>query len=179
MRLLESRPDSVLWLLKSSEAAERNLRREAASRDVDPARLIFAGGKPLAEHLARLRQADLVLDTLPYNAHTTASDALWAGVPVLTCIGTTFAARVAASLLQAAGMPDLITHSLEDYAALALELARDRDRLRRYRRHLDDNRRTMPLFDIDRYARNIETAYRDMWNTWRRSENAGPGRRRP
>jgi protein O-GlcNAc transferase len=168
MRLLKAMPDGVLWLYKSNESMATNLRREAAARGVDPERLIFAPRKPLPEHLARLRQADLFLDTLPCNAHTTASDALWAGVPVLTCIGRTFAARVAASLLHAAGMPDLVTSSPEEYEALALKLATEREQLGNYRRYLEANRRTMSLFDMGRFTRNIETAYRGMWETWSR-----------
>jgi protein O-GlcNAc transferase len=122
----------------------------------------------LSDHLARLRQADLFLDAFPCNAHTTASDALWAGVPVLTCVGRTFAARVAASLLHAAGMPDLVTSSPEEYEALALKLATEREQLGNYRRYLEANRLTLPLFDIGRYTQNIETAYRCMWGTWLR-----------
>ena len=125
MRLLHQVEGSVLWLLGDNEGAERNLRKEAQRRGIDPSRLVFAGRLPPAEHLARHRLADLFLDTLPYNAHTTASDALWAGLPVLTCKGEAFAGRVAASLLHAVGIPELITSNLEDYQTLALKLARD------------------------------------------------------
>src|SRR6185503_7464420 len=132
---------------------------EAQARDIDPVRLVFAPRLKLPEHLARHRLADVFLDTLPYNAHTTASDALWAGLPVVTCLGTTFAGRVAASLLTAIGLPELITHSLEDYEALALKLATDTHLLRATREKLERNRLTTPLFDTKRFTKHIETAY--------------------
>ena len=123
---LKATADSVLWLSEANPTAQANLRREAEQCGVAAQRLIFAPRMPdVADHLARQRQADLFLDTLPYNAHTTACDALWAGVPVVTCLGTTFVGRVAASLLKAVGLDELITRSLEDYEALALKLARD------------------------------------------------------
>ena len=126
MRLLSATPGSVLWLSEANATAQANLRREAEQSGVEAQRLIFAPRLPdVADHLARQRQADLFLDTLPYNAHTTACDALWAGVPLLTCLGTTFVGRVAASLLKAIGLDELITHSLDDYEALALKLAHD------------------------------------------------------
>jgi protein O-GlcNAc transferase len=125
MRLLRKVDGSVLWLLRANAAAEENLRREAAARGVDPMRLVFAEQIVLSEHLARHRLADLFLDTLPYNAHTTASDALWAGLPVLACLGNSFAGRVAASLNHAVGLPELVTQSLDEYEALALQLARN------------------------------------------------------
>src|SRR5674476_988124 len=124
MRILKQVESSVLWLLEDNPTAASNLRKEAVARGVNPERLIFAKRLPLAEHLARHRLADLFLDTLPYNAHTIASDALWAGLPILTCLGAAFAGRVAASLLQAIGIPELITSNLEKYQALALKLAR-------------------------------------------------------
>ncbi len=123
MRLLNAAKGSVLWLLRDNDAAEHSLRAAAAARGIDPDRLVFAARLPLADHLARHRAADLFLDTLPFNAHTTASDALWAGLPFLTCTGATFAGRVGASLLTAVGLGDLITHSLADYEALAQRLA--------------------------------------------------------
>ena len=127
----------------------------------------------LEDHLARHRLADLFLDTLPYNAHTTASDALWAGLPVVTCQGHAFAGRVAASLLKAVGLPELVTHSLADYEALALRLAdRCRRCCKRIRDKLARNRLTHPLFDTDRFRRNIEAAYLRMWETWQRGEPA-------
>src|SRR6185295_18710123 len=129
MRLLKSVPDSVLWLLEDNEAAKRNLGLAAAERGIDPARMIFAPRVRSPVHLARHRLADLFLDTIPYNAHTTASDALWAGLPVLTCRGTQFDGRVAASLLETIGLTELVTHSIEDYESLALALTRDPARL--------------------------------------------------
>jgi protein O-GlcNAc transferase len=164
MRLLAAVPASVLWLLRDNAGAETNLRGEALARGVAPARLVFADRVRLDAHLARYRLADLFLDTLPYNAHTTASDALWAGVPVLTCQGATFAGRVAASLLQAIGLPELVTHGLADYEATALRLATDPARLGAIRRKLGQNRRTHPLFDTDRFRGHIETAYATMWD---------------
>ncbi len=162
MRLLLRVDGSVLWLLRANAAVERNLRGEAAARGVDPARLIFAPRASNAEHLARHRLADLFLDTLLYNAHTTASDALWMGLPVVTCAGQSFASRVAASLLSAIGMPELITHTLDDYEALALKLATTPALLRDIRLKLAENRLTTPLFDTRRFRRHIESAYRTM-----------------
>ena len=120
--------------------------------------------------LARLKQADLFLDSLPYNAHTTASDALWAGLPLLTCRGTSFPGRVAASLLNAAGLPELVTESLEEYGRLALALARDNNRLAALKQKLAHNRLTCPLFDTDRFRRNLESAYTMMWRAWKNGE---------
>ena len=168
MRLLAAVPGSVFWLLRDNDGAERNLRREAAARGVDPARLVFADRTSLADHLARHRLADLFLDTLPYNAHTTASDALWAGLPVVTCLGQAFAGRVAASLLNAIGLPELVTHNLADYEALALRLATDPAALQAARTKLEANRLTQPLFDTERFRCNIEAAYLRMWETWQR-----------
>jgi protein O-GlcNAc transferase len=172
MRLLAKVPGSVLWLLRDNPGAERNLRDEAEKRGVDPARLVFAGRAKLEDHLARHRLADLFLDTLPYNAHTTASDALWTGLPVVTCQGNAFAGRVAASLLKAIGLPELVTHNLGDYEALALRLATDAAMLQRVRETLAGNRLSHPLFDTDRFRRGIEAAYTRMWQTWQRGEAA-------
>jgi protein O-GlcNAc transferase len=171
MRLLRGLPQSVLWLLDDNAAATRNLRREAAERGVDPARLIFAPRVPLAEHLARQPLADLFLDTLPVNAHTTASDALWAGLPVLTCQGATFAGRVAASLLHAAGLPELIAENPVEYEELAFALAADPERLGGVRARLTAQRASCPLFDTERYRRSLEAAYVLMWQ---RAENRLP-----
>ena len=170
MRLLHQVEGSVLWLLVTNEGAERNLRKEAQRRGIDPSRLVFAGRLPPAEHLARHRLADLFLDTLPYNAHTTASDALWVGLPVLTCKGQAFAGRVAASLLHAVGIPELITSNLEDYQTLALKLARDPALLAEIKAKLVRHRNTYPLFNTERFARHIEAAYTTMWETWQRGE---------
>jgi protein O-GlcNAc transferase len=162
MRLLAQEPHSVLWLLEHEALARRNLQRSAEARGIDAARLVFAPRVAHAEHLARHRLADLVLDTLPYNAHTTASDALWAGVPVVTCLGATFAGRVGASLLNAVGLPELITRDLSAYEALALKLAKDRNFLSAIREKLGNNRLTHPLFDSARTCRHIEAAYERM-----------------
>ena len=163
MRLINSVDDSVLWLLRDNEAAERNLRKEAQARGVDPQRLVFAPRQRLPEHLARHRVADLFLDTLPVNAHTTASDALWAGLPVLTCAGSTFAGRVAGSLLHAVGLPELVTDSLEEYESLALRLANEPELLGSIRETLIRNRASAPLFDTDRFRCHMEEAYTRMW----------------
>jgi predicted O-linked N-acetylglucosamine transferase (SPINDLY family) len=173
-RVLKKVPASVLWLLESNALARRNLRREAERRGVDPDRLVFAPIKPIAEHLARHRHADLFLDTLPCNAHTTASDALWAGLPVLTCAGDTFAGRVAASLNTAIGLPELIAPSLDGYERLAIELARAPQRLKELRAKLTADRESAPLFDIAAYVRHIEAAYARMVDIWRAGEKPRP-----
>ena len=165
-RLLAAVPGSVLWLLEANDGVKANLRRESRSRGIDPDRLVFAPRRALPDHLARHRVADLFLDTLPYNAHTTASDALWAGLPVLTCAGQTFAGRVAASLLSAVGLPELITETLSEYEALALKLATEPALLLAMRARLRKNQVTAALFDIQRYTRNIEAAYTGMWCRW-------------
>ena len=162
MRILKKVEGSVLWLLEGNPAAARNLRKEAGQRGVNAERLVFAEPMPLAEHLARHRAADLFIDTLPYNAHTTASDALWAGVPVLTCIGKAFAGRVAASLLNAIHLPELITSTQEEYEALAIELATHPDRLGQIRLKLEKNRLTTPLFDSRLFTRHMENGYLQM-----------------
>jgi protein O-GlcNAc transferase len=159
MRLLAAVDGSVLWLLRDNAVAEGNLRKAAAACGIDPGRLVFAGKLELDRHLARYRLADLFLDTLPYNAHTTASDALAAGLPLVTCLGETFSGRVAASLLSAVGLPELITHSLADYEALALKLARDGKYLADVRSRLAQNRKSFPLFDTNRFRQHIEAAY--------------------
>ncbi|MBI2313375.1 MAG: tetratricopeptide repeat protein [Betaproteobacteria bacterium] len=166
MRLLKAVPGSVLWLLESNHWAAQNLRREAQSRDVDPERLIIAPKLPLARHLARLRAADLFLDTLPYNAHTTASDALWVGLPVLTCAGEAFPSRVAGSLLTAAGLPELVTYSMDEYESLARRLAQRPEDLVMLREKLIRNRSTAALFDTPGFARHLEAAYSLMWENY-------------
>ena len=143
-RLLQQVEGSVLWLLQTSELAMRNLRDEASARGIDPARLIFAPKMEISRHVARHRLADLFLDNLPVNAHTAASDALWVGLPVLTCLGHSFIGRVAASLLRAVGLPELVTTSLDEYEALALRLAQDPAQLRAIRQRLEANRLTHP-----------------------------------
>lgn len=162
MRLLQQVPGSVLWLYVTDEIAAQNLRNEAQVRGVDPDRLVIAGNLPLPQHLARLQQADLFLDTLPCNAHTTASDALWAGLPLLTCAGQSFAARVASSLLHALDLPELVTSSLAEYEARALALATDAAALTAIRNKLQENKKTSSLFDSEACTRKLEQAYRAM-----------------
>lgn len=162
MRLLRAVEGSVLWLLGTSEAAERNLRAEAARRGVEPARIVFAPRMPVPEHLARHALADLFLDTFIVNAHTTASDALWAGLPVLARPGKSFVSRVSASLLVAAGLPELVAASADDYEAEALQLARDPARLATLRSQLQHDPARLQLFDTQRYVRHLEEAYRRM-----------------
>lgn len=159
MRLLAAVPESVLWLASADASVQRNLRAEAERREVAPERLVFSPRIRYAEHLARLQLADLFLDTLPFNAGTTASDALWAGVPVLTCAGRAFSARMAGSLLRALGLPELITGNLATYEARALELASNPAALSELRARLASNRTTHPLFDTRRFTRHLEQVY--------------------
>jgi predicted O-linked N-acetylglucosamine transferase (SPINDLY family) len=159
MRLLDRVDGSVLWLLRSNRWAEQNLRREAEARGIAADRLVFGDHLPHAEHLARLRHADLFLDTFNVNAHTTASDALWAGVPLVTLAGRQFAARVGASLLHAIGLPELVTATEQDYEALILALASQPERLASLRATRAANRLTHPLFDTARYTANLEAAF--------------------
>ena len=166
MRILRQLDGSVLWLFEDNASAATNLKKEAARRNVSPDRLIFAEYMPLPEHLARHRLADLFLDTLPYNAHTTASDALWAGLPVLTRIGETFPGRVAASLLNAIGLPALITATPQEYEDLAVALARNPGELTALKRKLADNRLTTPLFDTTLFKSHIEAAYTAMYERY-------------
>ena len=162
MRILQKTKNSLLWLLGNEKLFVDNLSAEAAKHGIDPARLVFAPSLPLNPHLARLALGDLFLDTLVSNAHTTASDALWAGLPLLTRLGHTFQGRVAASLLGAVGLPELVAESLEEYETLALGLARDPGRLRGYRARLAQNRSSAPLFDTARTTRHIEAAFETM-----------------
>ena len=162
MRILSALPGSVLWLVESEPVASDNLRREAAARGVDPARLVFAPRVPLERHLARVRRADLFLDTMPYNGHATTSDTLLAGVPGITVVGDTFAGRVSASLLRAAGLPELACESLDGYEALALRLAREPGMLHALRERLSATRGSQPLFDTAGFARNLEQAFAAM-----------------
>jgi predicted O-linked N-acetylglucosamine transferase (SPINDLY family) len=164
MRILNAVPDSVLWLLEANRWAAENLKREAAVRGIAPERLIFAPVAPLADHLARYRIADLALDTYPYTSHTTGSDALWAGCPLVTLSGSTFAARVAGSLLYNAGLPELITESLDAYEVLILDLARNRARLDELRGRLQSNRDSCALFDAPRFVRHLEQAFDLAWS---------------
>ena len=167
MRILTQVEHSVLWLLEDNASAAINLRKEAVARGVNAERLIFAKRIPPPEHLARHRLANLFLDTMPYNAHTTASDALWAELPVLTCIGGTFAGRVAASLLSAINLPRLITTTLEGYEQMAVELATHPEKLAAIKRKLAEHRLTTPLFDTKLFTRRIEAAYAAMYERYR------------
>lgn len=166
MRILKQVDGSVLWLLEDNPTASANLRKESEARGLSVERLIFAKRMPLPEHLARHRAADLFLDTLPYNAHTTASDALWAGLPVLTRVGEAFAGRVAASLLNAIDIPELITTTQDQYEALAVELAANPKRLKKIGEKLARNRLTKPLFDTELFTKHIEDAYVQMYERY-------------
>jgi predicted O-linked N-acetylglucosamine transferase (SPINDLY family) len=167
IRILKKVEGSVLWLFESDAKAASNLRQKVLTSGVNPERLIFAKRVPLlGEHLARYRSADLFLDTLPYNAHATASDALWVGLPVLTCLGETFAGRVAASLLSATDLPELVTTTPEAYEVLAIELATHPDRLKAIKQKLAKNRLTAPLFDSELFTKHIQTAYIAMYERY-------------
>jgi protein O-GlcNAc transferase len=171
MRLLRAVEGSVLWLLAHDRAAVDNLKRAAQTRGVLPDRLVFAPFvEDAAEHLARLALADLFLDTLPYNAHSAGADALWAGVPIVSVIGSTFAGRVGASLLAAVGLPELVTQSLRDYEALARKLASEKDMLTALKVRLARNKGTHPLFDTARFTKNLEAAFLAMWERQQRGE---------
>lgn len=174
MRILHAVPDSVLWLYRMDRRIEPRLRQEAVKHGISPERLVFAPPQLLPEHLCRHALADLFLDTFPCNAHTTGSDALWAGLPLLTCLGTTFAGRVAASLLHAVGLPEMVMPTHEAYRAKAIELANAPNELARQREHLRVARTNAPLFDIDRYRRDIEDAYRTMHERQMRREPPMP-----
>ncbi len=171
MRILRAVPGSVLWLVQGTPTIGENLRREAARRGVEAERLIFAPKLPYPLHLSRLRLADLFLDSLPFNAGATASDALWSEVPVVTCAGEAFASRMAGSLLRAVGLPELITHNVADYEALAMRLATNPAALADVRARLASNRTTCALFDTDRFRRHIEAAYVTMWDRYQRGES--------
>jgi protein O-GlcNAc transferase len=170
MRVLKAVPDSVLWIFAESTAARENLTREASIRGIDAERLIFASRQPYSLHLARLGLADLFLDTFPFNGGTTASDALWARVPVITCSGSAFAARMAGSLLRAIGLPDLVTCTLQDYETLAISVASDRAKLAERRNRLACNSRHSSLFDSARLCGHLEAAYVAMWQRVQRGE---------
>ena len=164
IRILQAVPNSVLWLYEDNLPAKRNLSAEASKRGLHADRLVFARRMPHAEHLARYQLADLFLDTFPYGAHTTASDALWAGLPVLTRAGKSFASRVAASLLHATGIPELITYSVEDYESLAVALANNPKRIAGLKARLTANRDTCPLFDTPLFTRHVESAYQEAYD---------------
>ena len=167
MRILRRVPGSVLFLLAANETAENNLRKEARQQGVEPGRLVFGVRTAFPEYLARYRTADLFLDTLPYNAGATAGDALWTGLPVLTCAGESFAGRIGASLLTALEMPELITAGQEQYEQLAVELATDPERLAEIRQRLAQKRLTAPLFDTRLFVRHLEAAYSKIYERYR------------
>jgi predicted O-linked N-acetylglucosamine transferase (SPINDLY family) len=167
MRILARVEAGVLWMLTDDPSAMRHLRAAARAAGISEARLIFAGQMPPPLHLARHRAADLFLDTLPYGAHTTASDALWAGLPVLTRTGASFAGRVAASLLRAVGVSELITANSKDYEEMAVALATQPERLRGLRRQIAANRMTCPLFDAATFARQLESGYAQIYEQYR------------
>lgn len=162
MRILDSVPKSVLWLIEDNPSASKNLRLEAVKRGVSEERVIFAERIPLPEHLARHRLADLFLDTIPYNAHTTASDSLWAGLPVLTCVGESFPGRVAASLLYAIDLPEMVVDDIREYERLAIELAKNPSELEVVRAKLLINKANSPLFNTPLFTKNLESLYIEM-----------------
>jgi protein O-GlcNAc transferase len=163
MNILKQVSESVLWLSSGNKIAEENLKREAEARGVKSERLIFAKLLPKDEHLSRLKLADLALDTRIVNGHTTTSDALWAGIPVITLQGNHFASRVSSSILAAIGIPELITCTLAEYEALAVRLALNALELKEIRQKIARNRISEPLFDTPRFVKNLETAYKEMW----------------
>jgi len=164
IKILEEVPQGVLWLQQVSETAQRNLRKAAEDRGIQADRIVFAEKLPSkGDHLARLSLADLVLDTVAFNGHTTTTDALWAGIPVVTLQGSHFASRVSSSILTAIGLPELVTHSTKDYQALAIELATNPGALTKIQDKLLENRLKAPLFDTPRFVKNLEKAYKEMW----------------
>ena len=167
MRILKTIDHSVIWISLENELAISNLRMEAEKRGISSSRLIFAPRtKTIEEHLARYSLADLFLDTLPYNAHTTSSDALWAGLPVLTCTGESFASRVAASLLSSIDLPELITTTQAEYEAKAIELAMNPAKLKAIKDKLESNRLTTALFDTPRFTKHIEAAFMKIYERY-------------
>ena len=163
MRILNAAEGSVLWLFEDNNLATESLKNEAEKRGIDSNRLVFAKRMFLPEHLARHQQADLFLDTFPYNAHTTASDALWAGLPIITLMGESFASRVAASLLYAINLPELVTTSRAEYELLAIELATNPLKLNSIKQKLTKNRLTTPLFNAQLFTKNLEATYMQMY----------------
>jgi predicted O-linked N-acetylglucosamine transferase (SPINDLY family) len=166
MRILQRVPQAVLWLFAGNRWAEDNLRQAAQEHGVAAARLVFAAGLPKPQHLRRLQLVDVALDTRIYNGHTTTSDALWAGVPVVTLMGRHFASRVSASCLEAIGMPELVTHTLAQYEELAVALANECERVAELKSKLARNRGHEPLFDTRRFTRNLERAYQQAWENY-------------
>jgi predicted O-linked N-acetylglucosamine transferase (SPINDLY family) len=166
MRILKAVEESILFLYVGNELAEENLKKEAEARGINSSRLVFGGRMPNDEYLARYKSCDLFLDTFPYNAGTTASDALWAGIPVLTLKGQSFASRVAASLLNAIGLPELITNTQAEYEALAIELSMNHQKLADIKLRLANNRLIAPLFDTPLFTKNLEAAYITMYERY-------------
>jgi len=166
MRIMRATPDSVLWLLETNRWAAENLRRSATEHGVAAERVVFAPIKPQAEHLARYRLVDLALDTFPYTSHTTAADALWVGCPLVTRAGSTFASRVAGSVLISAGVRELVTENPEECERLAIDLAANPGRLKEFRDRLRSSRDTCALFDTPRFVRNLEASYERMFADW-------------
>jgi predicted O-linked N-acetylglucosamine transferase (SPINDLY family) len=167
MRILKAVEDSVLWLLENNNNTAKNLKKEAMKFGINEDRLVFATYKPIEEYLNSIKQADLFIDTLPYNAHTTTSDALRMGLPVLTCIGNSFASRVAASLLNAVNLPELITTSQEQYESLAIELATNPEKLKIIKDKLVNNLPTAPLYDTPLFTQHLESAYLTMYDRYK------------
>ena len=172
MSILKQVQHSVLWLFDGGQSARANLSREARDRGVDPGRLIFAKKVKKSEHLSRIQLADLSLDTRIVNGHTTTSDSLWAGVPVITLQGSHFASRVSSSLLHAIGLSELVTDRLEEYEKLAVQLGSRSSELKAVRQKLNFNRLRKPLFDTARFTKNLERAYCEMWRIF--MEGRGP-----
>ena len=166
MRILKAVEDSVLWLFENDNNTTNNLKKEAMKFGINENRLVFATYKPIEEYLNRIKQADLFIDTLPFNAHVTASDALRMGLPVLTCIGNSFASRVAASVINATNLPELITTTQEQYESLAIELATNPEKLRIIKDKLVDNLPTAPLYDTPLFTRHLESAYLTMYEKY-------------
>jgi len=174
MRILKKVSNSVLWLLWDNRIAEVNLRSAAQERGINPNRLVFAKKLSKEKHLARMRLADLALDTRVYNGHTTTSDSLWAGTPVIALQGTHFASRVSASILTAIELPELITQDLTEYENLAVHLALNRDNLIHLRQKLKSHRNTKPLFDTARFTKNLEFAFQEMWRVYQQGDPPCP-----
>jgi len=166
MKILQSTSQSSLWILRDNGEAEKNLIAEAINYGIHPSRLIFASRMKSSEHIGRHKLADLFLDTLPYNAHTTASDALWGGLPLLTLKGKTFPGRVGASLLSAIGLPELVTYSYEEYANAAIELANNPEKLASLKARLAENRATCPLFNTALFSQHVEAAYQAAYDRY-------------
>ena len=179
MRVLQAVPGSVLWLAEANRWAAGNLRREATGAGIAADRLVFAARKPLPEYLVQYRLADLAIDTFPYTSHTTASDALWMGCPLVTCVGETFASRVAGSILTNAGMRELVTASFAECERLVIELAASPEKLQDIQRKVREAQASCPLFDTPRFVRNLEAAYEEMFEAWVRKDSTWPHAARP